>query len=220
MATVPELAPTGKTLTFIDVLKHEVSRMQAAHPEREGAIARASALITMGMVTPSPDDPALGLVLSSDNQTTYHVNGACDCPAGQRGKDCKHVHGWKLYQYIQGKLDAQEPQEATSTTRPTPDTSGTSDAPTGLPEAPASVNVHLTISGRQVQLTLRDTSEERLLVRLQAVLERYPVAQASSNPQSTGKDFCHVHSVPMQRNQKQGRTWYSHKTAEGWCKGK
>ena len=39
-----------------------------------------------------------------------------------------------------------------------------------LPEAPASVNVHLTIHGRQVQLTLRDTGEGRLLVRLDAVL--------------------------------------------------
>ena len=48
--------------------------------------------------------------------------------------------------------------------------------PAPLPEAPASVNVRLTIDGREVQLTLRDTDEERLLERLQAVLQQYPLA--------------------------------------------
>ena len=51
------------------------------------------------------------------------------------------------------------------------------DALQGLPEAPASVNCHLTISGRQVQLTLRDSDEARLLQRLAAVLQQYPVPQ-------------------------------------------
>jgi hypothetical protein len=26
--------------------------------------------------------------------------------------------------------------------------------------------------------------------------------------------------VQMQHNHKDGRSWWSHKTAEGWCKGK
>ena len=47
---------------------------------------------------------------------------------------------------------------------------------TPLPEAPASVNVHLELAGRQVQLTLRDSDESRLLARLDAILERFPVA--------------------------------------------
>ena len=48
-------------------------------------------------------------------------------------------------------------------------------APPPLPEAPASVNCHITIAGRQVQLTLRDSDEARLLERLQAVLALYPM---------------------------------------------
>jgi hypothetical protein len=210
--------------TFPEVLKAEVARVQQAHPEREGEIARASALITLGMVTPSPDDPTIGLVLSSDGQTTYHVNGTCDCPAGQHGKDCKHQHGWKLYQYVARKLGAQTPQEATSPMQTTADTSAVSDAPTALPEAPASVNCHLTIAGRQVQLTLRDSSEERLLARLQTVLERFPVPEApqtaASSLQAQGKGWCAVHQVQMKLNDKNGRQWWSHKTAEGWCKGR
>lgn len=44
-----------------------------------------------------------------------------------------------------------------------------------LPEAPASVNVRVQIQGREVQITLRDVDEERLLDRLAKVLERFPV---------------------------------------------
>jgi hypothetical protein len=206
------------TSSFLQVLTSEVARMQTAHPEREGELARAHALITLGMVTPSPDDPQTGQVLSSDLNTVYHVNGVCDCDAGQHGRGCKHVHGWRLYQYVQKKLDAQtqEPQDITA---------GSNISPAGqpLPEAPASVNCHLTIAGRQVQLTLRDTDEARVLARLQAVLARYPVEaqpQAASSPQGTG--YCQRHGVHMQWNtgKSGGGGWWSHKTADGWCKGK
>ena len=99
----------------------------------------------------------------------------------------------------------------------------TATTPPPLPEAPASVNCHITIAGRQVQLTLRDTDEGRLLERLAAVLAQYPVPQvappASSQPQ--GKEWCQVHQVAMRLNHgKDGKTWYSHKTDQGWCKGK
>jgi hypothetical protein len=100
--------------TFLQTLKTEVARMQAAHPEREGELARAHALILHGMVLPSVGDPATGTVLSSDAQTTYSVNGTCSCQAGQHGKPCKHLQAWKLYQYIAGKLAAQEPQDIPS----------------------------------------------------------------------------------------------------------
>ena len=67
------------TSSFLDTLRCEVGRMQKAHPEREGELARVHALILHGMVTPSVDDPATGQVLSSDMTKTYHVNGSCDC---------------------------------------------------------------------------------------------------------------------------------------------
>jgi hypothetical protein len=136
-------------LTFLQMLSYEVGRMQAAHPEREAELARAHALILHGMVVPSPDDPATGQVLSSDQQTTYHVNGSCTCPAGQHGKDCKHQHAWKLYQYIQGKFASQTPQDATLPTRATADTSTAVDASTGLrvasgtPQIPAGYYVEI-----------------------------------------------------------------------------
>jgi hypothetical protein len=201
--------------TFLQTLKVEVARMQAAHPERTGELARAHALILHGQVLPSTDDPTTGQVLSSDAQTTYSVNGTCSCPAGEHGKPCKHLQAWKLYQYIAGKVETASPL-------------GRGEAPTApavpLPEAPASVNVQLTIAGRQVQLTLRDTDEGRLLTRLQAVLAQYPAPEPPRAPaptQGQGKDWCSTHNVQMKLNQKNGRTWWSHRKDDGsWCQGR
>jgi hypothetical protein len=89
-----------------------------------------------------------------------------------------------------------------------------------LPEAPASVNVRLTISGREVQVTLRDTDETRLLARLEALLQRYPVPQAPVQASRQGESWCSIHAVQMTLNQKGGCSWYSHRTDQGWCKGR
>jgi hypothetical protein len=88
-----------------------------------------------------------------------------------------------------------------------------------LPEAPASVNVHVTIGGRDVQVTLRDTDESRLLQRLEAVLALYPV-ETPAPPAAAPEGWCQVHQVQMRRNEKDGRSWFSHQAPEGgWCKG-
>jgi hypothetical protein len=78
--------------------------------------------------------------------------------------------------------------------------------------------VRVTIAGREVQMTLRDSSEDRLIARLTAVIERYPVPEASSQPQ--GKNWCNIHKVPMRENHKDGKTWFSHKVDGQFCKGR
>ena len=90
-----------------------------------------------------------------------------------------------------------------------------------LPEAPASANVHVTLAGRQVQVTLRDTDEERLLARLEALLQRFPVetpAQDSATPQTP---VCAWHGA-MQESTKAKGTWYClAKMADGsYCKSR
>ena len=195
-----------EALTFLETLKREVGRMQAMHPEREGELARAHALILHGQVLPSADDPSTGQVLSSDGEKRYTVNGTCDCQAGQHGKGCKHQQAWKLYQYVAGKVEAQ----------PAP-------APQPLYEAPASANVHVTIAGRDVLVTLRDHDETRLLARLQPVLAQYPLPEPAPQASSLmeAKEWCRAHQVPMKLNQKEGRSWWSHRLPEGgFCKGK
>jgi hypothetical protein len=45
-------------------------------------------------------------------------------------------------------------------------------------------------------------------------------AQAPAQPTEATR-VCPIHQVPMKINHgKDGRSWWSHRTAEGWCKGK
>jgi len=93
--------------------------------------------------------------------------------------------------------------------------------PAPLPEAPACVNVHITIAGRQVQLTLRDTDEVRLLARPQGQALS-PQQHNAAAMHRTVTDFCPIHQVAMKENTKDGRRWFSHydETAGRWCKGR
>ena len=54
------------------------------------------------------------------------------------------------------------------------DTRKTSDAQEANVLVPASATVHLELGGRQVQLTLHDTDETRVLARMEALLQQYP----------------------------------------------
>jgi hypothetical protein len=197
--------------TFLQVLAAEVARMQTLHPDREGELARASALILHGMVVPSPEDPATGQVLSSDAQTVYHVNGTCDCRAGACGTMCKHRQAWQLYQFIAGKVEAQP-----TVVQPSPETVETQP----LYEAPASVHCHIMIDGRQVQLTLRDRDEGRLLARLQAVLKQYPAPQPMVEPASQGEGWCSKRGIQMKLHSNANGQWFSHYVDDKHCKGK
>jgi hypothetical protein len=47
-----------------------------------------------------------------------------------------------------------------------------------------------------------------------------PLPQPTPQASSTGEGFCHQHNCAMTLNQKAGRSWWSHKTPDGWCKGK
>jgi hypothetical protein len=90
-------------------------------------------------------------------------------------------------------------------------------------EAPASCNTYVTIAGRKVQVTLRDSDEQRLLSRLEALLDRFPVEEEQDLESASippAEDWCSIHQVTMKRYSKGGRSWYSHMTANGWCNGK
>jgi hypothetical protein len=85
---------------------------------------------------------------------------------------------------------------------------------TPLPEAPASVNVRLTLGGREVQITLRDTNEQQLLARLEKLLERFPVEETQQ------EGWCTKHNLQMKEHHKDGHKWYAHKLGNTWCHGK
>ncbi len=204
----------GSRAVWREAVAEIAEKAKAKLPECSGRVDSAVKIVLAGDVALLEGGTAK--VASQSNGTTaYHVvNGHCDCKDFAKAPHgfCKHRLSAAIARRAQELVKAK-----------VADTNGKAEAPSHpaptapLPEAPASVNVHLTVSGRQVQLTLRDSDEGRLLARLDAVLLRFPVdaTPADTTPQ------CPKHGVPLKLNHgKDGRTWYSHKTAEGWCKGK
>ena len=97
----------------------------------------------------------------SNGETVYHiVNGHCDCKDYPKAPEdwCKHslssAIAKRAYPLAKAKLEG-----VTAASQPAPAQAPTPTAP--LPEAPASCNVYVTLAGRKVQVTIRDSDEPR-----------------------------------------------------------
>jgi hypothetical protein len=179
------------------------AKAKAQLPEANGRVEKAEQLVLNGDVELMADGKAR-VASQRNGQTTYHIaNGTCDCPDFPRAPygQCKHKIARGIFlratALVRAKVDAITP---------------------ALPEAPASANVRLVIDGREVQVTLRDTSEGHLMTRMARLLKAYPTP-AQQMP--ADQHLCPKHHVSMKRNTNdKGQSWWSHRTAEGWCKGK
>ena len=136
---------------------------------------------------------------------SFIVNGTCECKDFAKAPSgwCKHRLAYGMYKrasdLVKSKVANYERTDMHQFV---------------LPEAPASVNVHLTLGGREVQITLRDTNEQHLLERLEKLLQRFPVQEMKGG-------WCTYHNIQMKENHKNGQRWYSHKLTNGkWCQGK
>ena len=202
---------------FREVLAGLAAKTLTKIPALNGRVEKACKLVLGGDVEMHPDGTALVNSLT-DPTRTYQVSpGLCLCKDFDHAPE--HLCCHRLAVGFQRKVQELLPRAPEPVSQPAP----------ALPEAPASVNCHITVAGRQVQLTLRDTDEVRLLARLEEVLQRYPPPPPASQgasprrPEVTGVQevgWCHKHGVEMTLNQKDGRSWWSHRTAAGWCKGK
>jgi hypothetical protein len=200
-------------------------KAKAKLPECSGRVDSAVKIVLAGDVELLADGTAK--VASQSNGTTaYHVvNGQCDCKDFAKAPHsfCKHRLGAAIarraQELVKATVAAPEGQTAAPGQSAQPEALGTP-----LPEAPASVNCHITIEGRQVQVTLRDTDETRLLRRLAALLRHYPqipTPQPTPTHNAAQPGWCAKHSLQMTQNHKNGRSWWSHRLADGtWCKGK
>jgi hypothetical protein len=163
----------------------------------------------------------------SNGQTAYHiVNGSCDCKDYPKAPSnwCKHriaagiqkrayaLAKAKLVQLDNANNGTSEPPAESPQGQPQGETVST------LPEAPASANVHITLVGRRVQVTLRDSDEQRLLERLEALLQRFPAEDEPEQGHPEG--WCSKHGVQMKERKGKYGPFYSHMTANGWCHGK
>jgi len=203
-------------------------RAKAALPECNGRVESAVKIVLAGDVELLPDSKAK-VASQSNGTTTYHVvNGECSCkdyPKATQGM-CKHRIAYGIYkramtltkQKLEAQLDHPNGPE-THQIAPQLTINQRDDVHKhSLPEAPASANCYIDIAGRKVQVTLRDSDEGRLLNRLEALLTRFPAEDEAEQEQS--ESWCSKHSVQMTQHHNKKGSWWSHKTAEGWCHGK
>ena len=214
--------------TFRETVAAVAEKARATLPTTvNGRIESAVKLVLLHDVMPQPDGSILVGSSRDPLQSYLLVGTACECQDFTRGQA---PDGWCQHRIAAGIAKRVGELLPTPTPAPLPAAAAASQAPQGaLPEAPASCNVFLTISGHKVQVTLRDGDEHWMLDRLQILLDRYPVpppapqaaSQSLPRTRSGGQgEWCAKHQVAMKQTTKDGRSWWSHKTAEGWCKGK
>jgi hypothetical protein len=196
----------------------KAKRVLAANVSR---IDKAVALVLNGFV--EIVDGKCRVASQTNGKTIYHqVNGTCTCLDFTQGKApngfCKHRLAHGLYRRATEMVQAQEPEPVVEAQPAV--TTETVQVPVQHTEAPSSLNFFTTIAGRQVQITLRDTDETKLLARLEALLQRFPVVEEPKEP-AQQEGWCAEHNAKMKLHHGKRGTWWSHKLPNGqWCNQK
>jgi hypothetical protein len=202
-------------------------KAKAKLPECNSRVDKAVALILNGDVELLLDGTAKVASQSTGSRAYHVVNGHCDCRDYEKAPHgfCKH----RLSAAI-----ARRAQELTTATLVVPAVSQAEppsqpppvqpEAPTmPLPEAPVSITLKATLHGHEVMVTLRGVDFASVKAQVEEASEWLKV-QAPAQPPTQSTEhptgWCSKHGVQMRQNHKDGRSWWSHKTAEGWCKGK
>ena len=198
-------------------------------PECNGRVDKAVAIVLNGDVELLPDGTAQ-VASQSNGTTSYHVvNGECSCKDYPKAPHqfCTHrlsaAIARRAQELTQATLDAGTNSQAEPPGQPTPP-----QPPAPLPEAPVSITLKATLHGHEVMVTLRGVDFASVKAQVEQASEWLRVQAPAQPPtQSTGHadrwerpGWCAKHGVQMTQQHKEGRSWWSHKTAEGWCKGK
>jgi hypothetical protein len=237
---------TGDNLArqaFREAVAEIAEKAKQTLPDCIGRVDSAVKIVLAGDVELLPDGTAKVASQSSGTTKYFIVNGECTCKDYVKAPSnwCKHRIAAGLAKrartLTQVKLEqlnsanngttppATEQPQPEPTTPPVeiPVESEQAVMPISHTEAPASCNTYITIAGRKVQVTLRDSDEQRLLSRLEALLDRFPVEEEPEpEPSPTPpENWCPIHQVWMKRYSNAKGSWFSHKTPEGtWCNGK
>jgi hypothetical protein len=210
---------------FTNTVITVAAQAKAALPEANGRVDRARDLVLGGLVSRNADS-TFTVRSQQGKDKSYTVNGSCACPDAEKGQpQCKHLIATWIWRKARKAVEEQLASEGNGQHAPAQPAEAPkveqskADVPaTALPEAPASCNVYVTLAGRKVQVTLRDSDEVRMLARLEQLLQRFPAEEEAE--QESPEGWCAKHGVQMKLNHNAKGTWWSHKTTEGWCHGK
>jgi hypothetical protein len=185
-----------------------------------GNIERATAIVLNGGVV-YDEDGKHAMVRASNGQTWYPVNGHCTCMGAPHAPEglCKHALAARIYLRAGDLM-----REGLSAQTPAP------DAPAPRPRAPRDVEAPFSatfkghIGGVEVLLTARGCTFEAFAANVAAVRALLDApSQAAPAPapgQPTPEGWCLIHNTQMARQSNERGSWWSHKTADGWCRGK
>jgi hypothetical protein len=186
----------------------------------------------------------------ADDPELYIVQeGVCSCPDADRQPDgwCRHKFAAVIYDRARQAVQAAEAEmpeeppddgedaeqyEVTAAGRKALVDTATLPA-WQTQQAPSSVSIQWITGGVECRLTLRDSTDAGLFERIKKVLPRIhakveedrakqqaAIDEATAAGKPTPESWCALHQVEMQRHTKDGRSWYSHRTDDGWCRGK
>jgi hypothetical protein len=212
-------------------------KAKAKLPECSGRVDSAVKIVLAGDVELLPDGTAK-VASQSNGSMAYHVvNGECPCKDFAKAPHsfCKHRLSAAIARRAQeltkarlaqldhastsnGQLPADQPQGQ-------PQGEATPALP--LPEAPVSITLKATLNGHEVMVTLRGVDFASVKAQVEQASQwlsvqapPQPPRQPSAPPAHDDNPYCHRHKTAMKRFTKAGRSWFSHKTADGrWCKG-
>jgi len=99
---------------------------------------------------------------------------------------------------------------------------GGGDTPYPLGQRSLPYTLKATLHGHEVMVTLRGVDFASVKAQVEQASEWLKV-QAPAQPPTQRTEhpegWCSKHGVQMTQNHKNGRSWWSHKTTAGWCKG-
>ena len=220
----------GSRAVWREAVAEIAEKAKAKLPECGGRVDSAVKIVLAGDVELQANGTAK-VASQSNGSTAYHVvNGECSCKdfAKAPHQFCKHRLSTAIVRRAQELVKQRLEQlngASNGTSQPPAEQAQTqtqSEAVSALPEAPVSITLKATLHGHEVMVTLRGTDFASVKAQVEQASQWLSVqAPAQSQPAASGQGWCGKHGVAMKLNHgKNGSTWYSHKTAEGWCKGK
>jgi hypothetical protein len=218
-ASAPDFGTPART-AWREAVAEVAAKAHEKLPECNGRVDSAVKIVLAGDVELLGDGTAR-VASQSNGETVYHVvNGSCDCKDFARAPHafCKHRLASAIVRRAQD-LVAGKMADTQRAPAPVPVlASAQPPAPTApLPEAPVSITLKGMIHGQEVMVTLRGVDFTSVKAHVEAASQWL---DAKSSQPADDTPQCPTHGVPMKLNHKEGRSWWSHKTADGWCKGK
>jgi len=206
----------GSRAAWREAVAEIAERAKATLPEANGRVDKAVAIVLAGDVELLEGGKARVASQSNGTAAYYIVNGTCECkdfPKSPSGW-CKH----RIAAGLQKRAQALVQQKLSAGTNGQDEPALPQPTPAPLPEAPVSITLKASLHGHEVLVTLRGVDFASVKRQVEDA-SHWLQAQSGQAADDTAKP-CPTHGVPMKLNHKDGRSWWSHKTAEGWCKGR